>query len=144
MGRRPVPTPIPTRLGEYCILRESRARGGMGVVYEAARNRSAGVALKVLPPQVKADATFLEQFRREAQAGGAAHHSNIVPVFAVGEHRRHRFYAMQYICGHTLESVLSELRLSRRRITCGPSAGRHRGVLERARACSPRSSSWAR
>jgi serine/threonine protein kinase len=89
----------PRQLGEYRILREV-ARGGMGIVYEAVQE-SLGrhVAVKVLPFQSLADANHLERFRREAQAAAKLHHSNIVPVFGVGEDQGVHYYAMQFIQG---------------------------------------------
>jgi tetratricopeptide (TPR) repeat protein len=104
----------PRQLGEYRILREV-ARGGMGIVYEAVQE-SLGrhVALKVLPFQSLADACQLERFRREARAAAMLHHTNIVPVFGVGEHEGVHYFAMQFIRGQALDSVLHELRGRRR------------------------------
>jgi serine/threonine protein kinase len=101
---------IPRRLGEYCILREI-GRGGMGVVYEAVQE-SLGrhVALKVLPLNSLLGPTHLERFRREAQAAARLHHTNIVPVFAVGEHAGIHYYAMQFIDGQGLDRVLREVK----------------------------------
>ena len=101
---------VPPQLGEFRILREI-GRGGMGVVYEAVQG-SLGrhVALKVLPHQLGTNEVFLERFRREAKAAAGLHHTSIVPVFGVGEHDGLHYYAMQYIRGQTLESVLRELR----------------------------------
>ena len=73
----------PERLGEFRIVREI-GRGGMGVVYEAYQGSlNRHVALKLLPR-----AGDLARFRREARAAGRLHHTNIVPVFGVGEHAR--------------------------------------------------------
>jgi eukaryotic-like serine/threonine-protein kinase len=100
----------PRQLGEYRILREV-ARGGMGIVYEAVQE-SLGrhVALKVLPFQSLSDANHLERFRREAQAAAKLHHTNIVPIFGVGEDKGVHYFAMQFIKGQPLNSVLHELR----------------------------------
>ncbi len=100
----------PHRLGEYRILREV-GHGGMGVVYEALQE-SLGrhVALKVLPRQDLLKATYLERFRREAKAAARLHHTNIVPVFGVGEHDGTHYYAMQFIRGDGLDKVLDDLR----------------------------------
>jgi serine/threonine protein kinase len=105
---------VPSRLGEYRILREV-ARGGMGIVYEAVQE-SLGrhVAIKVLPFQRLLHANYLERFRREARAAARLHHSNIVPVFGVGEHEGFHYYAMQFIQGQALDHVLHELRRLRR------------------------------
>src|SRR5919205_373320 len=67
------------------------------------------VALKVLPRQRPAHPTQLERFRREAKAVARLHHTNIVPVFGVGEHEGVHYYAMQFIHGQGLDSVLDEL-----------------------------------
>jgi hypothetical protein len=77
----------PERLGDYRILREV-GRGGMGIVYEA-EQESLGrhVALKVLPQHSLDNPVHLERFRREARAAGRLHHTNIVPVYGVGEWR---------------------------------------------------------
>jgi serine/threonine protein kinase/Tfp pilus assembly protein PilF len=104
------PAALPRQLGEYRILREV-GRGGMGVVYEAVQE-SLGrhVALKVLPLHGLLDPTQLERFRREARAVARLHHSNIVPVFGIGECAGDHYYAMQFIQGHNLNTVLDEVR----------------------------------
>ncbi len=109
---------MPDRLGDFRIKREI-GRGGMGVVYEAVQE-SLGrrVALKVLPLGALADPAALKRFRREARSVAALHHSNIVPVFGVGEHAGYHFYAMQLILGQTLEAVLGGVR--RIRDVAGP------------------------
>jgi serine/threonine protein kinase/WD40 repeat protein len=103
------PAGRPDRLGEYRIVREI-GRGGMGVVYEAVQE-SLGrrVALKVLPAD-RNNGPFLERFRREARAAAGLHHTNIVPVFGVGEHNGTHFYVMQYIEGRGLDDVLRDIR----------------------------------
>jgi serine/threonine protein kinase len=100
-------------LGDYRIIREV-GWGGMGVVYEAIQE-SLGrhVALKVVSPWARADARQIERFRREARAAARLHHTNIVPVFGVGEEGGHRYYAMQFIHGQGLDAILHELRLLR-------------------------------
>jgi eukaryotic-like serine/threonine-protein kinase len=109
---------IPHRLGDFRIVGEI-GRGGMGVVYEAVQE-SLGreVALKVLPLGALADPAALKRFRREARAVAALHHSNIVPVFGIGEDVGYHYYAMQLIHGQTLEAVLRGVR--RLRDLAGP------------------------
>jgi serine/threonine protein kinase/WD40 repeat protein len=104
----------PAQLGEYHILREI-GRGGMGIVYEAVQG-SLGrhVALKVLSTHAAIEPLHIERFRREAQAAARLHHTNIVPVFGVGEHHGLHYYAMQFIHGQSLDSVLRDLRRLRR------------------------------
>src|SRR3954451_8745984 len=110
---------VPERLGDYRILREV-ARGGMGIVYEAVQE-SLGrhVALKVFPAAGLMSPTSLERFRREARAAARLHHTNIVPVFGVGEHEGVHYFAMQFIRGQGLDRVLHELAHLRR----GPPPG---------------------
>ena len=102
--------PIPRQLGEYRILREI-GRGGMGIVYEAVQE-SLGrhVALKVLPLHHLLAHSHRERFEREAKAAAKLHHSNIVPVFGIGVHEGIHYYAMQYIQGHALDTVLQVVR----------------------------------
>jgi serine/threonine protein kinase len=97
-------------LGDYRIVREI-GRGGMGVVYEAEQiSLGRRVALKVLPFAAALDAKHLQRFKNEAQAAAHLHHTNIVPVHAVGCERGVHFYAMQFIEGSTLAAVIWELR----------------------------------
>jgi serine/threonine protein kinase/WD40 repeat protein len=110
----PLTDAMPRRLGEYRILREI-GRGGMGVVYEAVQE-SLGrhVALKVLPFSSLLGSTHLERFRREARAAAGLHHTNIVPVFGVGEDAGVHYFAMQYIEGQSLDRVLREVKRLRK------------------------------
>jgi serine/threonine protein kinase/WD40 repeat protein len=108
---RPRGIPVGSRqLGDYRLLREI-GRGGMGVVYEAEQvSLGRRVALKVLPARVTMERKALERFRREAKAAARLHHTNIVPVFDVGENDDVAYYAMQYIQGQGLDQVIQELR----------------------------------
>ena len=97
------------RLGDYQILREI-GRGGMGVVFEAEQvSLGRRVALKVLPGHVAGDGKALERFRREAKAAAGLHHTNIVPVFEVGQAGATAYYAMQFIQGQGLDQIIDEL-----------------------------------
>src|SRR6516164_3549095 len=100
----------PRQLGDFLILREI-GRGGMGVVYEAVQ-QSLGrhVALKVLPRQALTGSSQVQRFRLEARAAARLHHTNIVPVFGVGECDGVHYYAMQYIQGQGLDVVIDALR----------------------------------
>jgi serine/threonine protein kinase len=97
-------------LGDFQIIREV-GRGGMGIVYEAVQlSLGRRVALKVLPFAASLDAKHLQRFKTEAHAAAGLHHTNIVPVYAVGCDRGVHFYAMQLIDGRPLDAVISELR----------------------------------
>ncbi len=104
------PPPDLEEVGGYRILGEI-GRGGMGVVYEA-EQKSLGrrVALKVLPHRSHLSENARSRFLREARAAASMHHTNIVPVFEVGDEDDHFFYAMQLIQGQSLDSVIDELK----------------------------------
>lgn len=97
-------------LGDFQIMHEI-GRGGMGIVYEAVQlSLGRHVALKVLPFAATFDAKHLQRFRQEAQAAAQLHHTNIVPVYAVGCERGIHFYAMQLIEGQSLDVLIRQLR----------------------------------
>jgi serine/threonine protein kinase len=97
-------------LGDFRLLREI-GRGGMGVVYEAEQlSLGRRIALKVLPFALTLDSRQLQRFKNEARAAAQLHHSNIVPVYSVGCERGVHFYAMQFIEGQSLATVLDDLR----------------------------------
>jgi serine/threonine protein kinase len=98
------------QLGEFRLLREV-GRGGMGVVYEAEQvTLQRRVALKVLPFAAAIDERRLQRFKNEALAAAHLRHENIVPVHAVGADLGVHYYAMQFIEGQSLASLISSLR----------------------------------
>jgi serine/threonine protein kinase/Flp pilus assembly protein TadD len=129
---------VPERLGDYRILREV-GRGGMGVVYEA-EQESLGrrVALKVLATSGLRNPKQLLRFHREARATARLHHTNIVPVFGVGESEGQHYYVMQFIPGLGLDAVLDEIRRLRGPHSRDDTAGAFAGAGE------PKSASMAR
>ena len=107
-----LPRRLPVITG-FDIVREI-GRGGMGVVYEATELAlGRRVALKVLPAQMLTDPWQVRRFEREARSAAKLHHTNIVPVFGVGEHDGTHFYVMQFIEGQGLDAVLEELKKAR-------------------------------
>jgi WD40 repeat protein len=100
----------PPRVRGYQIHREL-GRGGMGVVYEADQQAlGRRVALKVLPAQSRQSPDRLARFQREVRAVARLHHTNIVPIFEVGEEEGVWYYAMQLIEGQTLADLITRLR----------------------------------
>jgi len=113
LAASPLQTGIDPRgrtLGDYRLLREV-GRGGMGVVYEAEQiSMRRRVALKVLYPSVTQSATAVERFRREAQATGRLHHTNIVAVHGMGSEGGAWFYALEFVEGRPLSQVIADLK----------------------------------
>ncbi len=128
--------PLPTHISHYEI-RGVLGQGGMGTVYLAldpALRRQ--VALKVL----RADTDDQrERFRREARIVARLQHPNIVAIYAVGEHDRQPFIAMEYIEGEPLSDGIRRRtpwslhrKLQMAADLCGGLAFAHRaGVVHR-------------
>src|SRR3954447_26429774 len=88
-------------------LRRHVARGGMAEVYLAHdRLLDRPVALKVLFPELSVDRSFVERFRREAQAAANLSHPNIVSVYDWGEEENTYFIVMEYVDGRPLSTLL--------------------------------------
>ncbi|MEM7454839.1 MAG: WD40 repeat domain-containing serine/threonine-protein kinase, partial [Planctomycetota bacterium] len=104
---------IPRELGDYQLIQEI-GRGGMGIVFEALHSTMRRrVALKVLPRSSAEKSNYLSRFLTEARSAGQLHHTNIVPVFEVGEADGLHFYAMQFIRGENLDKVIEDIKVIR-------------------------------
>ncbi len=66
------------------------------------------VAIKVLLPELAADPTFIERFRREAIAAARLAHPNVVATFDTGVDGDLAFIVMELVDGRTLRDVLEE------------------------------------
>lgn len=107
MDPTPVDSQAPRVFSQRYELDYLIARGGMAEVYRA-RDRllDRPVALKVLFPELSVDRSFVERFRREAQAAANLSHPNIVPVFDWGEDSGTYFIVMEFVDGRPLSAIL--------------------------------------
>ena len=92
----------------YRIEREL-ARGGMAEVY-LARDESLNrhVALKALFPEFAREPSFVERFRREAQAAANLNHPNIVGIYDWGQESGTYFIVMEYVEGRSLRELMRD------------------------------------
>jgi eukaryotic-like serine/threonine-protein kinase len=90
----------------YRIEREI-AHGGMAEVY-LARDESLDrlVALKALFPEYAREPSFVERFRREAQAAANLNHPNIVAIYDWGQESGTYFIVMEYVEGRSLRDLI--------------------------------------
>ncbi len=97
-----------TPFGHY-QLRELIGRGGMGEVYRAYDTKTDRiVAVKLLPPNMAADATFQARFRRESQAAAGLNDPHVVPIHRFGEIDGRLYLDMRLIEGRNLGTILNE------------------------------------
>src|SRR5262245_52779326 len=103
---RPSPVELPGQFGRYRILRRLGA-GGMGTVFLAHDSQfDHPVALKVPHFTGRDDQNAVQRFYREARASIKLRHSNLCPVYDVGEIDGQHYLAMAYIEGCPLSALL--------------------------------------
>lgn len=93
--------------GRYAVI-EKVGTGGMAEVYRA-RDDLLGreVAIKVLHDRYSRDRSFVERFRREAQAAANLNHPNIVALYDYGADGDTYFIVMEFIDGRSLSDIIA-------------------------------------
>ncbi|CAN5693355.1 hypothetical protein BH23PSE2_BH23PSE2_02460 [soil metagenome] len=93
-------------LAHYRLLRPLGS-GGMGDVYLAQDTRLLRqVALKLLDPKLAADPRWRARFLREARLASSLDHPAICTIHEVGEADGQPYFAMQYVQGQPLSSLI--------------------------------------
>jgi tetratricopeptide (TPR) repeat protein/TolB-like protein len=83
--------------------------GGMGLVYEAFdQELGITVALKVIRPELAADSSLIERFRRELLLGRQVSHPNVVRIHDIGQDGDLYFLTMDYVDGQSLRQWIEE------------------------------------
>jgi len=103
------PVIVPWRLGQF-ELREIIASGGMGTVYrtfDVMLERE--VALKLLKREMAEDKQVVESFYREARAGAALNHTNIIHIYAFDEFNGLPYLVMELADHGSLDHRIEQL-----------------------------------
>jgi len=126
------------RLAQYEIT-EVVGHGGMGIVLKAHDTKlNRIVAVKVLSPELAANATARKRFLREAQAAAAVSHDHVVTTYAVEEGDL-PYLVMEFIDGQSLQQKidrqgqleLKEILRIGRQVAAGLSAAHEQGLIHR-------------
>jgi serine/threonine protein kinase/tetratricopeptide (TPR) repeat protein len=98
-----------TVIGQRYEIQQMLGQGGMGAVYKA-RDRAVGrtVALKVIRPELAANAAILERFKQELVLSTQVTHRNVVRIYDLGEADGVKFITMEYIEGSDLRTLMAE------------------------------------
>ncbi len=84
-------------------------QGGMGTVYRAYESDlKRDVALKLMKPQLLADAAAVERFKREMHQAAQVNHNCIVTILRAGVADGLPFIAMRLVPGQNLDEVMAE------------------------------------
>jgi len=93
-------------IGKY-VIESKLGQGGMGIVYKCLDPETGRhAAVKVLPQHLTATPAFLQRFKREVQTLERLDHPNIVRIYDHGESEGACYYAMEYVEGVGLDSLL--------------------------------------
>jgi hypothetical protein len=94
------------RLAHFELLEQIGA-GGMAAVLKARDTQlDRIVALKILPPEMAADAENVLRFHQEARSAAKLDHENIARVFFCSEDQRLHFIAFEFVEGENLRTIL--------------------------------------
>lgn len=126
-------------MGDY-ELREVLGRGAMGVVFKGYEPSLARfVAIKMLGAKTFSDPVARDRFSREARAGAAIQHENVVTIYAVREVAGLGYLAMEYVQGTCLDRYIQKsgplpiatITRIARQIALGLSAAHKKGIIHR-------------
>ncbi len=124
------------RLGRYVVLKHL-ASGGMADVLLARTDGIEGFERHVVLKRIRAehakDQRFIDMFLDEARLAANLHHQNVVQVHDIGESAGEYFFAMEYLHGEDLRTILSTIAKTRTHvplplvlsIVCSVAAGLH-------------------
>ena len=94
-------------LGNKYEVRRLLGEGGFAQVFEVwDRDLQRKLAVKVLKPDMAWSPAMLERFKQEARAIARLTHSNILPIFFVGDNEGLAYYAMPFVDGVSLADLL--------------------------------------
>ena len=94
------------KLGPYEVI-EVVGRGGMGVVVRAHDVKlDRVVAIKILAPELAANAMAVKRFLREALAAAAVTHDHVVNIHAINDEHRPPFLVMEFVDGLSLQEKI--------------------------------------
>jgi serine/threonine protein kinase len=97
--------------GDYVVL-DKLGQGGMGTVFLAKHKRmDRQVAIKVLPVTILESKDAVARFYQEVKVAAQLTHPSIVHAYDAGEHHGFHYLVMEYVPGHDLAAVLSQLGL---------------------------------
>jgi predicted Zn-dependent peptidase len=82
-------------------------RGGMGIVYKA-RDRETGeiLAIKILKPEIAAEAQVLERFKNELRLAHKITHRNVARLYEFHRNGETVFVSMEFVEGESLREFL--------------------------------------
>ncbi|XSG73869.1 protein kinase domain-containing protein [Herpetosiphon llansteffanensis] len=111
------PQLIGRMLNHFKIV-DKLGQGGMAMVYRAYQeNLNRTVALKLLPPEMTFDQSYIARFQQEARAAAGLEHTHIVPIYEIGQAEGFYYIVMKYIEGNTLkENIEQEAPMSVNRV----------------------------
>src|SRR6266700_1989435 len=97
----------PAKIGKYNV-EGILGRGGMGVVYKAVDSQIGRyVAIKMITSN-RDDPSLPDRFKAEARSTGSLQCPNIVTVYDFGEQDGNPYLVMQFLEGHSLDSMIQK------------------------------------
>jgi eukaryotic-like serine/threonine-protein kinase len=102
------PVIVPFELRQF-ELREVIASGGMGTVYRSFDTKLAReVAVKLLKKEMAEDKQVMESFYREARAGAALNHTNIIHIYTFDEFEGRPYLVMELADHGSLDTLIEQ------------------------------------
>ena len=99
--------PIAADLIPGYTIEQKLGSGGMGDVYLARQTSlDRKVAVKILPPEMATNRTYVERFLTEARSAARLTQENIVAAVDAGESKGRYYFVMEYVQGETLQQII--------------------------------------